>query len=89
MKMKRGNMNKTGIYKFVKLENGEYIFEALESKKEHKQLVPEGEKAIAAGTIVIGEKSLSIVDNKSLSLKLGFTDKNKAELSTLLGKKWK
>jgi len=81
-------MNKTGIYKFVKLENSVYIFEALESGREHKQLVPKGKKAVAAGTIAIGEKFLSIVDNKSLSLKLGYTNINKTELSALLGKKW-
>lgn len=81
---------KGGVYKFVRLSNEQFIFTLVgHSSLEHRQLVQEGETAVAAGTIYLFADSWRISDHYSSTLQLGTTKEATAALKQLIARKYK
>lgn len=72
-------------YKFV-LVNGELRFCTNNGFMSHSDMVREGERATAAGMIGVYEKDWTIVDNWSMTLKIGMNNEAETVLTRELGR---
>lgn len=85
-----------GAYKFVVTMEGVYYFMGtsflFESALQHKDIVPAGEKAVAAGAVMVSPTGWVLADNDSQSLKHMYGhpvtsgEKEKTKISRIVGK---
>jgi hypothetical protein len=87
--MTAGQLNRRewGVFKFVKV-NGEYRFGDSELSIGHVDMVDvqEGEKAVAAGTILLFDAYWRLEDSYSTTLRIGCGDEEVEELKALIAR---
>lgn len=83
-KMAAESEHRTEWFKYVRMSDGPFRFVTIQSHKEHRQMVLEGEKAISAGLVKVSKVAFAFEGYGSTSLHLTWDNQDEVLLVQVL-----